>query len=347
MNKHHLTTPFQDIAAQPTNLAEDGAGVGGSGATETPVSNVSMKLDEQTKTENVGTTEETLKVDMEREEEHKNEQELQKRELLNVPVDGQSELSTLNQNQHEASTVIDSIDTSDVPASSDATPCHAGVATLGLSGVVKKEVTNMEDNFAFFRQAVEEVILSDGHDQTDGEYGRIPKQDVGAQLEGFTLSTAYSGVGAPEATSFILHHHLQEICGTKLPAPRILHQVEIDAACRSELQMYHTISGTNACCFGDMNAFYIKELQETIAELKARPELSLEVLSHMVASGEACKRSAYCYTHSKVCEMRHGYNSIEWAGFCVVFVLTTITLGQYRDCFYLVTVVLLVAFIII
>lgn len=301
MNKHHPTTPFQDNAAQSTNLTEDSAGVGGSGATE-----------------NVGTTEETLKVDMERDEEHKNEQEHQKRKILNVPVDGQSELSTLNRNQHAtaetsckiattsgtsggniASTVIDSIDPSDVSAS------IGGVATLGLSGV-KKEVTNMEDNFAFFRQAVEEVILSDGHDQTDGEHGRISKQDVMSQLEGFTLSTAYSGVGAPEATSFILHHHLQEICGTKFPAPRILHQVEIDATCRSELQMRHTISGSNACCFGDMNAFYIKELQGTICELKARPELSLEVLSHMVASGEACKRSAYCYTHGKECEVRHG-----------------------------------------
>ena len=171
----------------------------------------------------------------------------------------------------------------------------------GLSNP-RKTVRNMTENFQFFQHAVEEIVAFDDDDDSDE---RIGKSDLAERFKDLTISTAYSGVGAPEATAFIVREEVQKVCGCKLPAPKVLHQIEFDAGCRTMLGKYNELSGVNhTCCFGDMNAFYIDQLHDTIQGLQKKPELALEVLSKMIASGEAVKTSAYCYTHGKICHVK-------------------------------------------
>ena len=160
----------------------------------------------------------------------------------------------------------------------------------------------MNENFAFFGDAVQE-ILDHGSDR---DLDFIGKDQLCDEIKGLTLSTAYSGVGAPEATTLVIRHIVQDLCGCELPAIRILHQVEIDEHCRLELKKYSSLTGHEACCFGDLCDFFVPQLQEIVAELRQKPELALEVLSVMVANGEAVKTSAYCYVHQRECHMIPG-----------------------------------------
>ena len=172
----------------------------------------------------------------------------------------------------------------------------------GLSNS-RRIVRNMTENFQFFHQAVDEIVAIDDDDTETGD--RIGKSDLAERFKDLTISTAYSGVGAPEATAFIIREELQKVCDCKLPAPEVLHQIEFNAECRAMLGKYNELSGAkDACCFGDMNAFYVDQLHDTIQGLQKKPELALEVLSKMIASGEAVKTSAYCYTHDKMCHVK-------------------------------------------
>ena len=157
-------------------------------------------------------------------------------------------------------------------------------------------VQTLEDYFQFFDQAV--GLLED-----DAE-------TLLARLSATTLSTAYSGIGAPETVLNLLHHFLQKRCSRflDLPTPRILSQVEVDESCRAELFRYSRVgsSGHEPCVFEDLTDFFRPDLLETIKGLKKNPSLALEVLAPTVASGEACLQHAYCHVHQKRCQLNLG-----------------------------------------
>ena len=194
-------------------------------------------------------------------------------------------------------------------------------AVSGPGCLRKQVVRNMANKFDFFKGAVEEILNTDN--SMDLDLDTISCQELKHRLQRFSLSTAYSGIGAPETTLNIIHHYVNEICrdhGCEAwPAkaqPTLLYQVEFDEACRIELMRYDSLRADSAadrkkpkdtcCCFGDMNSLYRPELQEVIGQLKKQPDLALEILSKMVASGEAVKTSSWCYKHERYCHLKHG-----------------------------------------
>lgn len=198
-------------------------------------------------------------------------------------------------------------------------------ALYGLSVKNKRVVRNMADNFDFFNHALEEILDPPaGHDH-EIEGDRLSWSDLASRLHSFSISTSYSGIGAPETTLHIIDHYVREIGNKRghtveLSAPKILYQIEYDASCRTELLRYkllcsssgkkdHKNTNSDTCCFGDLNSFYRPELQEVISQLKKQPELALEVLSNMVASGEAIKTCSWCYSHEKYCHLCFGFKS--------------------------------------
>ena len=196
------------------------------------------------------------------------------------------------------------------------------VEIWGLSGR-KRVVTNMADKFKFFQHAVEEILDLDG----DHREGTIGCPELASRLENFSLSTAYSGIGAPETTLNILHHYVQNIGSASIKPPRMLFQVEYDENCRTELMRYAELDGASksqqtCCCFGDLNQFYRPELREVIQQLQKKPELALEILSMMVSSGEAVTTRGWCYAHEKYCDLQLGlklsrvisYQGKSWSG---------------------------------
>ena len=186
------------------------------------------------------------------------------------------------------------------------------------SGSGTKAVTNLTEMFAFFDQAIDEVV-KDADGNEDGAFS----QDLLMQrLSSFSLSTAYSGVGAPETTLLMIRRLLASRTDTQLSKPELMHHIEWDQCCRSELLRYAELvsdgdgpldsSGSGprnscgCCCFGDLLDFFRPELRDVVQQLQARPELAMEVLSRTVAEGGAVKPAAWCHAHQKFCAVSLG-----------------------------------------
>ncbi|CAE7468613.1 unnamed protein product [Symbiodinium necroappetens] len=149
-------------------------------------------------------------------------------------------------------------------------------------------VTNLKEYFDFFPNAVDAVVAD----------GTISPELLGEQLDRLSISTAYSGIGGPEAALFTLRHcFARQGHGVRLQSkgPHIIFQMEIDATCRGELLKYESLgghSGQECCLFGDLEQFFRHELEDVVEQLRERPELALEVLSKAVADCDAagCKQ---------------------------------------------------------
>lgn len=192
----------------------------------------------------------------------------------------------------------------------------------------EEEVASLEDYFDFFNFALKRVLQWNTSSDSSGCSGsafmddddeithRVDVQTLVSRMQDFSMSTAYSGVGAPEATLLTLCHHLGKFYGSQVCPPQMIFQMEYDEACREELKLYDSTyanpppknahvaqADSGACIFGDLNSFYHPQLQETIEYLKKRPDLALEILAKSVASGEACVTRGYCYKHNRTCPL--------------------------------------------
>ena len=172
-------------------------------------------------------------------------------------------------------------------------------------------VDSMEDYFDFFKQALgKNLDFASDDEESDSEpdpgLKRIGLDEMADRLDEFSLSTAYSGIGAPEATFNILCHYLEKAGGKKV-VPHVLHQIEFDKSCQEELSLYGKAPPPwkfpDTCLFGDLNDFYKPSLSKVIAQLKKAPDMAMEVLAKSVASGEACQPFAYCVRHQKICSL--------------------------------------------
>ena len=181
----------------------------------------------------------------------------------------------------------------------------------GLSHV-RRKVSNMKENFEFFKHAVDEVCsdgepirspLRDGFNLTDRDF--LDPLELQAGISNLSISTSYSGVGAPEVCAHLLKNEVESKLGHKIPSPEIYFQIEYDEACRSELSLLDKVTDPeqSTCLFGDLCDFYVDSLQDVVKHLMQKPDLALEILAKMITTGEAVKSSAYCYKHKKVCEL--------------------------------------------
>lgn len=197
----------------------------------------------------------------------------------------------------------------------------------------KRTVQTMKDNFDFFKHALEEI--SDVGEPVTSEYRSTfnldPARDftdiatLHQTLSNFSLSTSYSGIGAPETTLHLLRHTMAELYGTTPVMPQIHFQIEYDEACREELLLFEKLPGSggqDTCLFGDLCDFFVDDLQDTVKDLLNRPELALEVLAKMVVEGQAVKTHAFCFKHGKHCQLHPGFNSTH----CFEFVLKPMNL---------------------
>ncbi|CAE7399305.1 unnamed protein product [Symbiodinium sp. CCMP2456] len=149
-------------------------------------------------------------------------------------------------------------------------------------------VTNLKEYFDFFQNAVDAVLAD----------GTISPGLLRDGLDKLSISTAYSGIGGPEATLFTLRDcFARQGHGVRLQStgPEIMFQMEIDPVCRRELLKYeslggHSHGGHGCCLFGNLEEFFRPELEDVVAQLRERPELALEVLSKAVAECEDVSR---------------------------------------------------------
>ena len=100
----------------------------------------------------------------------------------------------------------------------------------------------MKENFEFFKHAVDEVCsdgepirssFRDGFKLTDNDF--LDPVELQAGISNLSISTSYSGVGAPEVCAHLLKNEVESKLGHKISSPEIYFQMEYDEACRSEL----------------------------------------------------------------------------------------------------------------
>lgn len=172
----------------------------------------------------------------------------------------------------------------------------------------------MDDYFGFFKHAVHVALdeVHAVHDVCTGETTDIifDKMALIHKLNDLSLSTSYSGVGSPETCLHTLCHYIKEATGLQPAKPSILFQVEYDASCREELQLYNSLGSAGkvrdsekSCLFGDLNEFWHPDLQPIIQRLQSQPDLALELLAKAVGSGEACRTYAWCHSHRRICHL--------------------------------------------
>jgi len=112
------------------------------------------------------------------------------------------------------------------------------------------------------------------------------------------MSTAFSGIGAPEHA----HNALCKALGTRIG--REVHQshayaIEWNAGCRAELAR---CPAPPLCIFSDMHGF----LHDTILKhvLHCVQDLSLQELMDLIVHPKALKDTCYCYQHRQLCSLR-------------------------------------------
>eukprot|EP00959_Pyramimonas_sp_CCMP1952_P199558 4174202-Pyramimonas_sp.AAC.1 len=130
----------------------------------------------------------------------------------------------------------------------------------------------------------------------------VPAAKLGKSLGNFTMSTAFSGIGAPEtAACFLASAFRESFPADYVGRPRLLSCVEWSTASRDELAVHPLSTEHDSCHFGDISSFFVPELSETIAKLKAQPHLALQLLGPAIQSGNAMGTRAWCHTHKQHC----------------------------------------------
>ena len=114
-----------------------------------------------------------------------------------------------------------------------------------------------------------------------------------------TLSTAYSGIAAPETACAMLSDQLR-IIWPDFPDGDILTpqaMCEIDSDAVDELLARQC----DSCVFGDLNTFWHPKALDTVGKAWACPASAWDMLGPAVKAGKAVVSEAYCHRHKRVC----------------------------------------------
>ena len=148
-------------------------------------------------------------------------------------------------------------------------------------------VASLEDLFNWVEHTVQHAA------QLVNEDMHTLKSRMLGKLAGFTMSTAFSGIGAPEHA---MHGILANLAsGQPLPLRvKNLHAIEVNQESRRELVC---LPAPPQCLFDDINSFWNKiyDVDETC---------SLEQLTHIIRKGNAITtRGGWCSLHQAYCEL--------------------------------------------
>ena len=157
--------------------------------------------------------------------------------------------------------------------------------------------SSLAEAFDFWDNCLD--VLCAGKDEDECE---ALLEDLASQLERDTLSTAFSGICAPETAVKTLKFRLGERLGRKLRdfAGKQQHMIEWNTQSLEECKL---IAAEDASCvFGDIGQFFRKELLESvIPELHKKPHTAIQTLKPLILSNRAVGTKGYCLVHNKYC----------------------------------------------
>ena len=160
-------------------------------------------------------------------------------------------------------------------------------------------VDSLEEAFNFYDHCLD--VMMEGKNAEDSE---DMLSCLASSLQHDSMSTAYSGVCAPEAAFSIWKHRVSQRLGLDVELPslegKIGHMIEWNKESQAECQL----ASPGACLFGDISQFWRDELKDVVADLLRRPAMAMQVLTPLILQGGAVKLCSYCITHKKICRLR-------------------------------------------
>ena len=124
-------------------------------------------------------------------------------------------------------------------------------------------------------------------------------EDLATTFENDSMSTAYSGVGAPETAFKVMKYRLEQRLGRALQCRHQSpgHMVEWNR----EFQAECLLAADGECVFSDISQFWRPELKRSvIPELLSKPAMAMQVLSPVIMSGNAVQLTDQCIKHGKM-----------------------------------------------
>ena len=188
----------------------------------------------------------------------------------------------------------------DVPAASQKTSPDApfGPNTKASSCVQdpQRHVESLEEAFGFGDFCLDVLAY-----QRNAGDAQEMLEALAASLEADSMSTAYSGVCAPETALNVWRFRVGQRLGRSLAPPkcRLGHMIEWNGESQAECLLH--AKETDSCVFGDISEFWRDELKkQVIPELLRKPEMAMQVLMPLVLQGNAVKLHGYCLAHKKI-----------------------------------------------
>ena len=124
------------------------------------------------------------------------------------------------------------------------------------------------------------------------------------QLEDDSLSTAFSGVRAPETGMAIMRFRLEKRLGRTISHnTKASHMIEWNAASQEECKLAGSVEGS--CVFGDIGQFFRPELhQQVIPELLRKPAVAIQALTPLIMTDRAMCTTGKCQVHDRMCSLK-------------------------------------------
>ena len=159
---------------------------------------------------------------------------------------------------------------------------------------------SLEEAFEFWSYSLD--VLCQGKDQ-DEQLQTL--EDLAAAVEADSMSTAYSGVRAPETAMALWRWHLEERLGRKLKRAneKMGHMIEWNTQSQRECILMG--KREDSCVFADISQFWRPELKaDIIPSLLRKPAMSIQVLAPLILQGTAVQLRGWCVVHNRHCVLK-------------------------------------------
>ena len=197
---------------------------------------------------------------------------------------------------------------SDVTSSPSAPDGLQGTSDINTEKAAKPQsepkttVRSLKEAFEFWDFCFD--VLCHGKDE---EESQEVLESLASELREDSMSTAFSGVGAPETAKAVLLNRLGNRLGRELSvnqhAARIQHSIEWFTPSTEECKL--TADLHDSCVFSDIGQFYRPELlEDTIPSLLAKPAMAFQVLMPLIMSNRAVCTKGWCVRHQKYCSLK-------------------------------------------
>ena len=161
-------------------------------------------------------------------------------------------------------------------------------------------VNSLKEAFDFWDNAID--VLCDNKD--DEECHQLLGK-LASELEEDSLSTAFSGIGAPETATNVTRYRLGKRLGRDLKHKHasLGHMVEWKTSSQEECKL---IGKHHGCCvFGDIGQFFRQVIKDgVLKQIIAKPQVAVSLLTPLILSGQAMSTHGDCLVHGKKCAMK-------------------------------------------